>query len=139
MPPPAHFEYTIRITRDGGEIVFCPDYPSHQPPIWKERFVVPMDKLDSLYDLFVDKQILTRRWRSTDNHAVGGSLEFLDVTAKGVSISVPCHLNPRDAALLREMYDAIRALVPPNLWDHLQTRREKFQGEYFAKRTQSEA
>lgn len=134
MPPPAHYEYTIRITRDGGEITFYPDYPSHQPPIWKEQFVVPADTLNSFYSLLVDKQILTRQWQSLDDPAVGGSLESLDVTANGGNVSVPCQLNRHDAALLRRVYAALRTLVPPSLWDDLLTRREKFRADYFAVR-----
>lgn len=135
MPPPAHYEYTIRIACDvGGEITFYPDYPSHHPPIWTERFAVATDALATFYTLLANKQILTRQWQSIDHRAVGGSVESLDLLANSVSVSVPSQPSQHDATLLREVYDAIRALVPQSLWDDLRARREKFQEDFFATR-----
>src|SRR5690554_3169233 len=39
LPPPYHYEYTIRIGPGAqGEIVFLPDYPSDDTPVWTEPF-----------------------------------------------------------------------------------------------------
>ena len=49
MPPPYHYEYTIRIGPDlQGEIVFHPDYPGLGAPEWIESFDVAEESLDVL-------------------------------------------------------------------------------------------
>ena len=52
MPPPYHYEYTIRIGPGlQGEIVFYPDYPGQGTPVWTEPFDADQEALDALYAL----------------------------------------------------------------------------------------
>ncbi len=133
MPPPAHYEYDIRLGPNGaGEIIFYPDYPQHNPPIWSERFALSDQEMSRLRSLISTKKLLTRKWRSPSRSPVGGSLESLELIAADQQISVPSHLNAPDTAAMRPVYDAIRALVPQTLWDSLLARRQAFEDDYLA-------
>ncbi len=135
MPPPAHYEYTIRLAPNGeGEIVFYPDYPQHNPPVWSETFSPGAEQLSRLRSLIAKKKIVTKKWHAPAKSPVGGSLESLEITTADKQVSVPSHLNARDAASLRELYDAVRALVPQDIWDRLLARRQAFEDDYFARR-----
>ncbi len=137
MPPPAHYEYTIRVAPNGeSEIVFYPDYLQHNPPVWSERFSVPHSALSRVNAKITEKRTLTRQWRAPAHSSTGGSLESLTIETPDKTIAVPSHLNARDAADSRELYDAVRALVPQPIWDSLWARRQAFEEEYFAHRPQ---
>ncbi len=134
MPPPAHYEYTIRLAPDGaGEITFYPDYPQHNPPVWSETFTPAAETLSRLHPLIAKKKIMTKKWRPPARSPVGGSLEFLEVITADKQVSVPSRLNAKDAAALREVFDAIRALVPQEMWDRLLARRQAFEDDYSAR------
>ncbi len=134
MPPPAHYEYTIRVAANGeGEVVFYPDYPQHNPPVWSEPFPVSQKPLSQVNALITKKKILTRKWRAPAHPAIGGSLESLTIETPDKTAAVPSRLNARDAADMRELYDAVRALVPQPIWDSLWARRQAFEEDYFAR------
>ncbi len=134
MPPPAHYEYTIRLAPNGeGEIVFYPDYPQHNPPVWTETFTPAAEQLSDLHALIAKKKVMAKEWHSPARSPVGGSLEYLEVTKAAKQVSVPSRLNAKDAADLRELYDAVRALVPQEMWDRLHARRQAFEDDYFAR------
>ncbi len=134
MPPPAHYEYTIRLAPNGaGEITFYPDYPQHNPPVWSETFAPAAEEFSRLHSLIAKKKIMTKKWRPPTKSPVGGSLEFLEVIMADKQVAVPSRLNAKDAAALREVFDAIRALVPQEMWDRLLARRQAFEDDYSAR------
>ncbi len=135
VPPPAYYEHTIRLAPNGeGEIVFYPDYPQHNPPVWTESFTLSHDELSGLHSLIAKNKLLIRKWRPPAKPSIGGSLESLRINAPDKQVSVPSRLNAKDAADLREVYDALRALVPQQIWDSLRARRQAFEDEYFGHR-----
>lgn len=129
VPPPYHYEYAIHIGPSlHGQIVFYPDYPSHNPPVWTEQFPISEKDLDALYVLMVEKQVLSKEWRRVEDGPVGGSLEWMDVVADGKNHSVPSMI--KDPKALTEVYARIRSLVPENIWKGLMARRAAFERDY---------
>lgn len=129
MPPPYYYEYTIRIgPGTTGEIVFLPDYSIHQPPVWTERFPVEEAALDRLYALLLEKGILSRSWAERERMPVGGSTEWLEVTAHGRQVKISSRIE--DVEAVAELYAAIRALVPAPIWQSLHARRAEFQRRF---------
>ncbi len=131
MPPPYHYEYIVRLSVGAeGEVIFFPDYPQHDPPVWRETFPVDSKDLAHLYALLVKTRAFARTWRRADHPAIGGSVVWLDAEAGGKKVTVPPGLPARDAAAIAPVYDAIRAVVPQVVWDGLMGRYEKYQAEH---------
>jgi hypothetical protein len=128
VPPPYHYEYVIRVGPGAqGEILFYPDYPQHDPPVWREEIAVSAEALAAVYELLVRQGVFRRVWRQPERQTVGGSLSWLEVTAGGKTVSIPSALAPDQARLIAPVYEAIRALVGDDLWRSLMTRYEVFQ------------
>ncbi len=136
VPPPYHYEYDIRLGAKGdGEIVFRPDYPGQNTPVWTERFAVPGEQLAKLHELIDATPIMRKKWREMKRPPVGGSTDSLEIVADGKQVSVPSYLSRRDAVALDKVYGAIRAIVPQELWDNLLARRAQYEREHEVPRT----
>jgi hypothetical protein len=131
LPPPYHYEYTITLAPDGqGQIVMVPDYTFSNPPTWTETFTVTSAQLDQFYRLLIDKGLFTQRWQAQADPPVGGSYDSLSITAHGKQITIPTFVIPSQAAAAEDISTALRALVPQDLWDRLNTQLEKYQQEH---------
>jgi hypothetical protein len=130
LPPPYHYEYTIIIKPDGqGEVTMIPDYPSETAPKWTETFTVKEEELDSLYQVMVANGLFTQKWRTLDPSPVGGSRQSMTVTAGGKQVALEAHLVSDQEASAEAMYSAVEALVPKEIWDKLNARREQYMQE----------
>ncbi len=131
MPPPFHYEYSIRIgPGEHGQIVYRPDYESESVPTWTEEFTLTEQQLADLYDLVVDRKLLREKWRGTDNPPVGGSVEWAEITAGGKTYDIPRHLQGFQEEAAGRLYEAVRGLVPQETWDKLEARRQQYVEEY---------
>ncbi len=128
LPPPDHYEYTIRLgPGTEGSIVFLPDYPAHNPPIWTERFEIDRSSMERLYGLLEEKGIFTKKWTETDE-STGGALESVKITAGGREFTVPGGI--KEAKNVEEIYGLVRSIVPEDVWDAMISRRERFLKDY---------
>jgi hypothetical protein len=128
VPPPYHYEYAIRVGPGGqGEVLFYPDYPQHDPPVWREEISAAPEALSGLFALMDRQGVFRRAWREPERHTVGGSHAWLEVTAGGRTVTVPSSLATEQAEAIAPVYEAIRALVSDGLWRSLMTRYEAFQ------------
>jgi hypothetical protein len=128
MPPPHHYEYTIHVGPGlRGEIVFYPDYPGQDTPVWTEPFDVGREALDALYAL-VTERVQDREWVEIDDGTVGGSLEWMSGTADGQHFRIPSRVAEEEA--LEPVYTAIKALVPDAVWAKLRARHELYERDY---------
>jgi hypothetical protein len=131
LPPPYHYEYTIRINATGeGQVEMIPDYPSEQVPVWTEPFTVSQADLDKLFQTMADQGVFTRAWRAQDSPPVGGSSEWLTVTANGREIEIPAYVLASQASAAAEVYSATKALAPQAVWDKLTAQREEYVQEH---------
>jgi len=135
-PPPDHYEYTIRIDPDsGGEIVFCPDY--HEEQGWTETFSVEPEEIGQLYSLMLEREVFTKDWpalKGADSEwpdVTGGDSESFQVTAHGNDIGVSCHHTRAEYESIRQVYTAIRAIVPEAIWGKLMAQQEEYRQDYF--------
>jgi len=127
LPPPYHYEYIIRIKPAGeGQVEMIPDYPGDQIPVWIEPFTVSQANLDRLFQFMSDHGMFTQDWRAQYHPPVGGSSERLAVTAVGQTIYVPAYVAANQASAAKEIYAAIKALVPQAVWDKLNTQHEQY-------------
>lgn len=127
VPPPHHHEYEIILHASGrGEVVFRPDYPSEEPPEWREPFPVTVKELQGLYQLMVGEGILGREWEPIpeEEAPVGGELESMRIVADAEEHEVPSAIL--DAPRVEPVYRLIRSLVPEAIWRSLLDRRESY-------------
>ncbi|HHX64613.1 MAG TPA: hypothetical protein GX702_06965 [Chloroflexi bacterium] len=129
LPPPYHFKYEVLVGPHlRGEIVLSPEGGGYQPPTWRQSFAVDEDDLAALYTLMRRVGVFSKQWFENFPMAVGGQAEWLEVTAYGRHYVVPPSI--RDSGAMTDVYDAVRALVPADLWDELAARREQFERDY---------
>lgn len=130
LPPPYHYEYTVIIKPSSqSEIVLTPDYPSTTVPKWTEYFKVEEQGLNDLYRVMAENGLFTRKWRQLDAAPVGGSTQTLVVTAQGKRIKIGDYLVSKQQVSAKVMYAAVQALVPKEIWERLQARRQQYMQE----------
>ncbi len=131
MPPPYHYEYSIHIgPGEQGQIVYQPDYDFEDVPRWTEPVTVTKQQLADLYEMVVDRKLLREDWGNVKDPPVGGSLQWAVITADGKTYEIPTHLEGFKAEAAARLYDAVRALVPQETWEKLETQREQYVEEY---------
>jgi hypothetical protein len=131
LPPPYHYEYTVIVKPSSRiEIVLTPGYPSTSVPKWTEFFKVEEQGLNDLYRVMVENGLFTRQWRQLDAAPVGGSNQTLVVTAQGKRIKVEDYLVSEQQVSAKVMYAAVQALVPKEIWERLQARRQQYMQEH---------
>jgi len=127
MPPPHHFEYTIRVIADGrGAINYFPDCDNTS--VWTESLAVSKEALEKVCQLMVKTGVTTKAWPEAKRHPIGGSTQWLNVVANRKTIMIPAF--PRDPGNIQKVYDAIKALVPQPVWDKFSGLREEYIRNY---------
>jgi hypothetical protein len=127
MPPPHHFEYTIRVIADGrGAINYFPSYDNTS--VWTESLAVSKDTLEKVYRLMVKTGVTIKAWPEAKRHPIGGSTQWLNVVANKKTVMIPAF--PEKPGGLQEVYDAIKSLVPQPVWDKFSGLREEYIRNY---------
>ena len=131
MPPPYHYEYTVKVTQDGaGTVVYIPDYPSDKVPTWTETFTLTPDQVSALYKLVVDRRLL-RNLREAGDPPVGGSVQWAEITANGKTYELPREIAGPDRQDANALYDYMRdTVVPKAVWDKLEAQRQEYEDNY---------
>lgn len=133
LPPPDHYEYTITLGPGStGEIVFTPDYPQFDPPVWREQFEIEDQGLPRLHAAAAIGGLLRagRPAREADRlgggegDRLGGSVETLEILAGGTRYVAP------EGEDLGSLVDLVRSMVPEKTWKELMDRREQFVRRY---------
>jgi hypothetical protein len=125
MPPPHHYEYAILLgPGPEGRVIFRPDYSGSDTPVWTESFIVPDDALDELYSLMVERGVFSTEWAEVRDGRIGGKLEWLKCTAGSAQYSIPSRIE--ESAAVADVYSAVKALVPEDVWAGLFERREQY-------------
>jgi hypothetical protein len=134
MPPPYHYEYSIRIGPGAqGQVVYRPDYPSDEVPTWTEPITVTGQQLADLYALVMDRKLLRENWGKVENPPVGGSVHWAEITASGKTYEVPGQLQGFQQNAADTLYEAVKGLVPQETWDALEAKREQYVEDYKSK------
>ncbi|HEX8221302.1 MAG TPA: hypothetical protein VF914_19085 [Chloroflexia bacterium] len=134
MPPPYHYEYTIRVGPGAqGQIVYRPDYESKGVPTWTETITVTSQQLAGLYALVVDRKLLRENWGRVQDPPVGGSVQWAEITAGGKTYKIPTQLQGFQESAAAHLYEAVKALVPQATWDKLEAQREQYVKDYQAR------
>ena len=127
LAPPFHYEYSITLESDGrGELVMIPDYPGEDVPVWVEGFQVDADAMNELYQLMLERGVFTTDWRAQGDPPVGGSFQWLTVSAGGQTVEIPAFPIESQAEAAEAVSAAINRMVPQATWDKLDAQRDEY-------------
>jgi hypothetical protein len=136
VPPPYHYEYSIRVRANGkGEIRMIPDYPGQGVPEWRETFKVKPERLAKLHAGFTEQEVYSKKWHEPkpEETPIGGPSDWMTVTADGEKTKIPAYAQGLDA---EAVYGPVRRLVPKATWKKLDDQRESYQKEHAPKDSQ---
>jgi len=129
VPPPYHYEYEIHVgPGEKGRVVFYPDYPLEDPPVWIEEFHLDNVALNRLYELVVEKGVLTRDWIITEDAEVGGEYEWIEGVANAIHFKVPSTIE--ESEIVESIYEFLRSLVPERIWTKLMSQQKQYEIDY---------
>lgn len=127
IPPPHYFEHTIRIgPGPEGALEMTAGYPGPGTPVWNERFPLGPEHLDWLYDALAGQGLFSQQWPARPDVPVGGGSLVLRAVANGQQFTLPPYLGPAQEPAAAAMRGAVRALLPPGLWETVNARREAY-------------
>lgn len=131
MPPPYHYEYTLRVAADGaGTLTMIPDYPGEGVPVWTETFTVEPAALDALYRQLAEAGAFTTNWREEDDPPVGGSYATATLTGSGETVVIPSFVVPNQGEAQDDIFAVLEALAPAALREKLETQRQQYMEEH---------
>ncbi len=124
LPPPHYWEHVIRIgPGPQGSLEVTAGYPGPGTPVWRESFALGEEHLEWLFGICTEQGLFTLDWPPATEVPVGGGSRKLSVTAAGRSFDLPPFVTPERADAALTILGAVRALLPPGLWESMEARR----------------
>jgi hypothetical protein len=124
VPPPHHFEMTIRIeTGKPGVYEFRPGYPGMGAGIqvWRETFPISEAEKAALLKRLLSLG-LDRNWKALDRPPVGGGMASLEVTEGRKTWKVPSFPKAPDDKVAQMLFVTVENAVPIGIRKKLKTR-----------------
>jgi hypothetical protein len=132
VPPPYHYEFSIKIQEDRTGIVsYRPDYDLKDVPVWNRYFTIPQELYSRLYDLLVSSEFSSYVWKQGLEIYVGGSQEWCDGIIENHVFHIPTGLTREDVDKARPLYLLFMQLGPEEMWDDLEQRRKEYMTRFF--------
>lgn len=132
VPPPYHYEYSIKIQEDRTGIVsYRPDYDLKDVPVWNRYFIIPQELFSQLYDLIESDGFYKHEWKQAIEIIVGGSQEWCDGIIENHEFHIPTGLAREDSDKTGPLYLLLRQLGPDEMWDDLQQMRKEYKNRFF--------
>lgn len=123
IPPPYHYEYNVSIDAKGNGIIsYKPDYVFDT--LWTETFKLPRKSIGNFWSLLKKNDFFEKKWTDAEKHPVGGSIEYLEITAKNKIYKIPAFPIEKDNA--EKFLKAVRQLISKTAMDILTAKREKY-------------
>jgi hypothetical protein len=132
VPPPYHYEFSIKIQEDRTGIVsYRPDYDLKDVPVWNRYFTIPQELYSRLYDLLVSSEFSSYVWKQGLEIYVGGSQEWCDGIIENHVFHIPTGLTREDVDKARPLYLLFMQLGPEEMWDDLEQMRKEYMTRFF--------
>ncbi len=133
LPPEYTYSYEIVIGPGlEGTLAYQFGYDSEdEVNAYSSSFPLAQEQLDELYTYFLDQDILRSDWEEGEG-MLGSPGSSLTIIADGIEYAVPSlsDLTSADYALVEEAIDKIKAIVPADLWEEMEARRQIYEDEY---------
>jgi hypothetical protein len=132
VPPPYHYEYSIKVQEDRTGIVsYRPDYDLDGVPIWNRHFTIPQELFSRIYDLIESGGFCNYVWELALEKNVGGSQEWCDGIIETHEFHIPAELNREQTDKTGPLYLLIKHLGPEEMWSDLEQMRKEYMTRFF--------
>jgi hypothetical protein len=123
VPPPYHYRWTVTFDDSSATIEWRPGYDD-DGEAWRETADITGDQRTRLYERLADLGVFDMP-DATDDGMVGGPGGHLELTARGRTYDPGSLGGSEDSAqLLRSVADAVRELVPDDVWDGMKAKQD---------------
>lgn len=132
VPPPYHYEFSIKIQEDRtGIVTYRPDYDLEDVPVWHRYFTISTELYSRLYDLLKSDGFYNYVWTQEIEINVGGSQEWCDGIIESLEFLIPTGLTREDADKAGLLYVIFMKLGPEEMWDDLEHMRKEYMTRFF--------
>jgi hypothetical protein len=123
VAPPYHYEWTVTFDDATAVVEWRPGYEEGTQP-WRETVDITADQRATLYGRLRDLGVFDMA-KASDDGLVGGPGGHLEITAGGRTYDPGSLGSSEDSAqVLRKVADAVRELVPADVWDGLAAKQD---------------
>lgn len=128
VPPPNHYEYTIKLDKDGnGTLIYRPDYAQNKNvPTWEEKFTVGPEERQVIFWRIADTKVFKKGKidKEEKTYQVGGEYSWLDIMANGKKYQIGSVAD--DIPAVGYLYERIQRLAPGSVWQKMGERRKEY-------------
>jgi hypothetical protein len=123
VPPPYHFRWRLTFDASTAVVEWRPGYDESARP-WRESVDITAEQRTTLYGRLRDLGVFGTV-EATDDGMVGGPGGDIEVTADGRTYDPgPLGGSESGARLLTDVAEAVRELVPADVWDGLKVKQD---------------
>jgi hypothetical protein len=128
VPPPHYYEYAVSVAGDGmAEIGLTPDYPQDHPPVFRAMFRVAPSAIQRVDEVLAEADETVWMPLPTERAAsLGDSTERLTLFGGAGVAMFSTTFSSDDKARLATLREAVRGMVPADVWQRLQRRRAQY-------------
>jgi len=125
VAPPYHYEWTVRFDESSAVVEWRPGYEEAVEP-WRETVDITGDQRSQLYGRLRELGVFDMA-EAKDDGMVGGPGGSIEVTAGGRTYDLGTLGSSEDSVrVLKDVADAVRELVPGNVWHGLETKQDEW-------------
>jgi hypothetical protein len=125
VPPPYHFQWRLSFDASTATVEWTPGY-EEDGERWRETVDITADQRQRLYDRLRDSGVLDFDER-TDEGIAGGSTGSVTLTLDGATHDTGAlGTSGVGQDLLQDVVDAVRDLVPADVWAGLEDRQSEW-------------
>jgi hypothetical protein len=125
--PPYKFQYTVSINSKGeGSISYSPDHIFDT--VWTEKFRVPRKNIRKFWKQLKKNDFFANSWVKKEQHPIGGSVEYLEITASGKTYRIPAFPEDKDKADI--IISAVKKFIPKEILESFGAKKDKMIEEY---------
>lgn len=124
VEPRYHYRWRVTFDESTAVVEWRPGYDEDVSP-WRETVDITGDQRSRLYGRLRDLGLFDMP-DATDDGMVGGPVGSVEVTARGRTYDPGSLGGSEDSArLLKSAADAVRDLVPEDVWDEMRDRQDR--------------
>ncbi len=130
LPPQYTYMYTVTIgPGQQGKLEYRPGYdPEDDTHFWSADFTPGKNQMAALYDYLQENDMMRTKWQK-GQVLLGSSGTSVTLTAYGKTYLIPsiAELDKDERIRAEAAMDAIRSLVPQELWEEMEARQAAYE------------
>ncbi len=132
LPAPYAHSYVVKLSPDGsGLLEYYPGCSDSTSQDWAAPFSVESGQIDTLFNSLKELGAFRpeSEWKTSEELTDGGPGSRLTVTAGDRKYNIPdlTEAHPDDYAAVEKAIEAVRLVVPRELWDEMNMRQLEYE------------